>query len=190
MTAAIQSAEPTRLSDPESKPAKMNNEMEVTEKDSSSANRAPSVDSGSMESTYDHTHRKLKPRHVQLIGIGGTIGTALYVQIGSGLRTSGPASLFIGFSLWLVFSSLYCFVDSIGFSTWVVPTLLLWTASMCAVSRWTYQKWKRNPPMDQAKKKRKKAKQRIRNHTTNKPSRNRIQSLFPQFQIPKDVGRC
>ncbi|KAJ5501617.1 Amino acid/polyamine transporter I [Penicillium expansum] len=99
MTAAIQSAEPTRLSDPESKPTKMDKEMEVTEKDSSSANRAPSVDSGSMESTYDHTHRKLKPRHVQLIGIGGTIGTALYVQIGSGLRTSGPASLFIGFSL-------------------------------------------------------------------------------------------
>ncbi|KOS40464.1 hypothetical protein ACN38_g8701 [Penicillium nordicum] len=100
MTAAIQSAEPTRLSDPESKPAKMNKEMEVTEKDSCSPNRASSLDSGSMESTYDHTHRKLKPRHVQLIGIGGTIGTALYVQIGSGLRTSGPASLFIGFSLW------------------------------------------------------------------------------------------
>jgi len=34
---------------------------------------------------YDTTHRKLKPRHIQLIGIGGTIGTALYVQIGKGL---------------------------------------------------------------------------------------------------------
>ncbi|CAG8102425.1 unnamed protein product [Penicillium nalgiovense] len=89
-----------------------------------------------MKSTYDHTHRKLKPRHVQLIGIGGTIGTALYVQIGSGLRTSGPASLFIGFSLWLVFLLLYCFVDSIGFSTWVVPTLLRSTASTWTVSRW------------------------------------------------------
>jgi amino acid transporter len=76
------------------------NKLEISEKDSSSGKRAQSVDSGSMQSTYDHTHRKLKPRHVQLIGIGGTIGTALYVQIGSGLRTSGPASLFIGFSLW------------------------------------------------------------------------------------------
>jgi amino acid transporter len=74
--------------------------LEISEKDCSSDPRAQSVDSGSMQSTYDHTHRKLKPRHVQLIGIGGTIGTALYVQIGSGLRTSGPASLFIGFSLW------------------------------------------------------------------------------------------
>ncbi|KAG6015072.1 hypothetical protein E4U54_004316, partial [Claviceps lovelessii] len=28
--------------------------------------------------TRDATHRKLKSRHIQLIGIGGTIGTALY----------------------------------------------------------------------------------------------------------------
>lgn len=97
MSAAIQSAEHNHT-DPE-KPTK--HKMQVSEKDedASSAKR-DSVDSGSMQSTYDHTHRKLKPRHVQLIGIGGTIGTALYVQIGSGLRTSGPASLFIGFSLW------------------------------------------------------------------------------------------
>ncbi|RYP51165.1 hypothetical protein DL768_003433 [Monosporascus sp. mg162] len=45
-------------------------------------------------------HRKLKSRHIQLIGIGGTIGTALYVQIGRGLMQGGPASLFIAFSFW------------------------------------------------------------------------------------------
>ncbi|KAJ5144065.1 Amino acid/polyamine transporter I [Penicillium bovifimosum] len=99
VAAAIQSAEPIRASDLESKSSKLHKEMEVTEKDSAGGRRAPSVDSGSMESTYDHTHRRLKPRHIQLIGIGGTIGTALYVQIGSGLRTSGPGSLFIGFTL-------------------------------------------------------------------------------------------
>ncbi|KAI1080768.1 amino acid permease/ SLC12A domain-containing protein [Whalleya microplaca] len=48
----------------------------------------------------DKTHRKLKPRHIQLIGIGGTIGTALYVQIGKGLLQGGPGSLFIAFTLW------------------------------------------------------------------------------------------
>ncbi|KAB8437347.1 hypothetical protein FH972_025027 [Carpinus fangiana] len=37
----------------------------------------------------DSTHRMLKPRHIQLIGIGGTIGTALYVQIGRGLLNGG-----------------------------------------------------------------------------------------------------
>lgn len=53
----------------------------------------------------DHTHRNLKPRHIQLIGIGGTIGTALFVQIGKGLLSGGPASLFIAFSWWYVFPS-------------------------------------------------------------------------------------
>jgi amino acid transporter len=48
----------------------------------------------------DATHRQLKPRHIQLIGIGGTIGTALYVQIGHSLINGGPASLFIAFTLW------------------------------------------------------------------------------------------
>jgi amino acid permease len=49
---------------------------------------------------YDSTHRKLKPRHIQLIGIGGTIGTALYVQIGRGLLNGGPGSLFLAFTIW------------------------------------------------------------------------------------------
>ncbi|KAL5605994.1 hypothetical protein BROUX41_006213 [Berkeleyomyces rouxiae] len=51
----------------------------------------------------DETQRQLKSRHIQLIGIGGTIGTALYVQIGKGLIAGGPASLFIAFSVWCTF---------------------------------------------------------------------------------------
>ncbi|PVH90757.1 hypothetical protein DM02DRAFT_547167, partial [Periconia macrospinosa] len=56
----------------------------------------------SVKTVYDSTHRKLKPRHIQLIGIGGTIGTTLYVQIGRGLMHGGPASLFLAFTLWYV----------------------------------------------------------------------------------------
>ncbi|KAI1974688.1 general amino acid permease agp2 [Ophidiomyces ophidiicola] len=52
--------------------------------------------------TIDMTHRKLKPRHIQLIGIGGSIGTALFVQIGKGLLSGGPGSLFLAFTLWYV----------------------------------------------------------------------------------------
>ena len=48
----------------------------------------------------DFTHRQLRPRHIQLIGIGGTIGTALYVSIGQALLHGGPGSLFIAFTLW------------------------------------------------------------------------------------------
>jgi amino acid transporter len=54
---------------------------------------------GSVSDVRDNTHRTLKSRHIQLIGIGGTIGTALYVQIGRGLMNGGPASLFLAFSL-------------------------------------------------------------------------------------------
>ncbi|EQB46376.1 amino acid permease [Colletotrichum gloeosporioides Cg-14] len=58
-----------------------------------------SLDSGNKQ---DHTHRKLKSRHIQLIGIGGTIGTALYVQIGRGLLNGGP-QLVLAFSIWCTF---------------------------------------------------------------------------------------
>lgn len=54
----------------------------------------------SVKTVRDSTHRQLKPRHIQLIGIGGTIGTALYVQIGRGLMNGGPGSLFLAFSIW------------------------------------------------------------------------------------------
>jgi hypothetical protein len=56
----------------------------------------------SVREGFDLTHRKLKARHIQLIGIGGTIGTALYVQIGRGLLNGGPGSLFLAFTIWYV----------------------------------------------------------------------------------------
>lgn len=40
----------------------------------------PSLSGSSGASKRDKTHRKLKARHIQLIGIGGTIGTALFVR--------------------------------------------------------------------------------------------------------------
>lgn len=45
-------------------------------------------------------HRGLLPRHIQLIGIGGTIGTALFVQIASAFHKGGPGSLLVAFSAW------------------------------------------------------------------------------------------
>lgn len=62
-------------------------------------NQYESVDADSIR-VGDHTERRLKSRHIQLIGIGGTIGTALFVSIGRGLMNGGPASLFIAFSIW------------------------------------------------------------------------------------------
>lgn len=73
-------------------------EKEATEADAE--NTYTPRDSDSLKPTTDSTHRKLKPRHIQLIGIGGTIGTALFVQIGKGLLNGGPASLLMAFTIW------------------------------------------------------------------------------------------
>ncbi|KAK9769595.1 hypothetical protein SCAR479_13714 [Seiridium cardinale] len=48
----------------------------------------------------DQLQRHLGNRQIQLIAIGGTIGTALFVSIGGGLMEGGPASLLIAFTLY------------------------------------------------------------------------------------------
>lgn len=47
-----------------------------------------------------HLHRRLSSRQIQMMAIGGSIGTALFVSIGSGLLTSGPGSLLIAFAMY------------------------------------------------------------------------------------------
>lgn len=52
--------------------------------------------------------RSLKSRHLQMIAIGGAIGTGLFLGSGSVLRDAGPASVLIGFSVvgTLIFSTI------------------------------------------------------------------------------------
>ena len=45
------------------------------------------------------THRGLKSRHAQMIALGGTIGTGLFVGSGQGLRIGGPVFFFLGYCL-------------------------------------------------------------------------------------------
>ncbi|PBP27218.1 hypothetical protein BUE80_DR001933 [Diplocarpon rosae] len=56
--------------------------------------------------------RKLKGRHLQMIAIGGSIGTGLFVASGKALETGGPASLVISFSL--IGIMLYCTMHALG----------------------------------------------------------------------------
>ncbi|KAL3417263.1 General amino-acid permease GAP1 [Phlyctema vagabunda] len=56
--------------------------------------------------------RKLKGRHLQMIAIGGSIGTGLFVASGRALAEGGPASLLICFSL--IGMMLYCTVHALG----------------------------------------------------------------------------
>ncbi|WVQ72873.1 hypothetical protein IAR50_002434 [Cryptococcus sp. DSM 104548] len=53
------------------------------------------------------TKRHLKPRHVQMMGISGSVGTGLFIGIGTSLSKAGPLGLFLayaGYAL-LVFST-------------------------------------------------------------------------------------
>ncbi|KAI9369067.1 proline-specific permease [Aspergillus egyptiacus] len=73
---------------------------------------------GEME---DHTHTKrgLSSRQLQLIAIGGCIGTGLFVGAGSTLATVGPAPLFMSY---LVMASVVWFVmNSLGEMTTYLP---------------------------------------------------------------------
>ncbi|KAI9874341.1 MAG: glyceraldehyde-3-phosphate dehydrogenase 1 [Pleopsidium flavum] len=56
--------------------------------------------------------RKLKGRHLQMIAIGGSIGTGLFVGSGKALASGGPASLLIAFAL--IGVMLYCTVHALG----------------------------------------------------------------------------
>ncbi|KAG9245220.1 amino acid permease-domain-containing protein [Calycina marina] len=55
---------------------------------------------------------KLKARHMQMIAIGGSIGTGLFVTSGAALNTGGPASLVIAFIVIGVL--MFCTVHALG----------------------------------------------------------------------------
>ncbi|KAM0424395.1 hypothetical protein ACHAPT_010315 [Fusarium lateritium] len=72
------------------------------EKDTGSVNdleALPTTDNAHSDE-MSSTHRGLKSRHIQLIAIGGTIGTGLFVGSGSILTRTGPAPMLIAY-IWM-----------------------------------------------------------------------------------------
>ncbi|KAL5427858.1 hypothetical protein PMIN04_001064 [Paraphaeosphaeria minitans] len=55
---------------------------------------------------------KLKDRHLQMIAIGGSIGTGLFVGSGSALSSGGPASLILAYGL--IGMMLFCTIQALG----------------------------------------------------------------------------
>ncbi|KAF2405520.1 amino acid permease [Trichodelitschia bisporula] len=70
------------------------------------------VESAAAATAESPLARKLKGRHLQMIAIGGSIGTGLFVGSGSALANGGPASLLIAFML--IGIMLYCTVHALG----------------------------------------------------------------------------
>jgi Amino acid permease len=56
--------------------------------------------------------RKLQGRHLQMIAIGGSIGTGLFIGSGSALATGGPAALIICFGI--IGVMLFCVIHALG----------------------------------------------------------------------------
>lgn len=50
----------------------------------------------------DNLHRRLGNRQLQLIAMGGSIGTAIFISIGNALASGGPASLLIAYCLYIL----------------------------------------------------------------------------------------
>lgn len=48
----------------------------------------------------DQLQRRLTNRQIQLLAIGGSIGTGLFVSIGGGLNKGGAGSLFLAFTIY------------------------------------------------------------------------------------------
>ncbi|KAK1672200.1 proline permease PrnB [Colletotrichum godetiae] len=81
---------------------------EGTHADTSNDGKMHDQDLGRLESnTYGETHlvaqggtkRNVKSRHAQMIAIGGSIGTGLFVGSGQVLAAGGPAFLFLAYAL-------------------------------------------------------------------------------------------
>ena len=64
-----------------------------------------------------HLRRQIGSRQLQLITIGGSIGTALFVSIGTGLMRGGPGSLFLAYTIYCLLLGLVnnCIAEMVVF---------------------------------------------------------------------------
>ncbi|KAL1968504.1 hypothetical protein VTN77DRAFT_1714 [Rasamsonia byssochlamydoides] len=70
------------------------------------------VETAAANTATSPLHRRLKGRHLQMIAIGGSIGTGLFVASGSVLASGGPASVVIAYIL--IGIMLYCTMQGLG----------------------------------------------------------------------------
>jgi yeast amino acid transporter len=65
-----------------------------------------SIDDELPSDNADHLQRRLGNRQIQLIAIGGSIGTAVFVSINSGLAHGGPGALLLAYAIYSCFLGL------------------------------------------------------------------------------------
>jgi yeast amino acid transporter len=78
---------------------------------SSIANAETVVAADLLDDRFAQTQRGLKSRHAQMIALGGTIGTGLFVGSGQTLARGGPAFILVSYIVMTL--SVYCIVTAI-----------------------------------------------------------------------------
>jgi amino acid transporter len=87
----------------------------VEEEDESVSDSLASLDDiekANLATSKEQLHRKLKNKHIQMIALGGSIGTGLFIGSGGALRSGGPAALIIAWGL--VGTMVFAMVHSLG----------------------------------------------------------------------------
>ncbi|KAI8064475.1 amino acid permease/ SLC12A domain-containing protein [Gongronella butleri] len=93
-------------------------ENEKTEVYDHTSDLAASLD-GRPPSMHDGTKRGLSARHIQMISLGGAIGTGLFLTIGTSIADAGPAGALIAYLI--IGSSVYCFMSCMGEMVSLLP---------------------------------------------------------------------
>jgi amino acid transporter len=90
----------------------------VNEKGASTAEAADIYGDLQTAEEYGYVQRGLKSRHIQFIALGGTIGTGLFLGIGSAFANAGPVSVLLGYSLTGI--AVFGMMQSLGeMATWL-----------------------------------------------------------------------
>ncbi|ORZ17096.1 amino acid permease/ SLC12A domain-containing protein [Absidia repens] len=71
------------------------------------------------ENLQEGTQRGLKTRHIQMIALGGCIGTGLFLNMGMNVATAGPAGAFIAYIV--IGFMVYCIMTSLGEMAAFIP---------------------------------------------------------------------
>ncbi|KAK9460241.1 amino acid permease-domain-containing protein [Lipomyces oligophaga] len=94
-------------------------EAYLASKQAAASGRNFDVEAAAKRTAASPLARHLKSRHLQMIAIGGSIGTGLFVNSGKALEAGGPASLLIAFGI--IGVMLYTVVHALGELAVVFP---------------------------------------------------------------------
>jgi amino acid permease len=83
---------------------------------------------------------RLKSRHIQFIALGGTIGTGLFLGIGSAFTRAGPLSVLLGYALTglAVFAMMQCLGEVSSTRSVPLGNIDLCLDGYMAASSWSY----------------------------------------------------